>query len=212
MAKGEVYERMREDIISGVLAPGERLIETNLADRYGTSRTPIREALRRLEQDGLAERSARSLRVRVASPEEILEIYDVRIGLEGIAAHSAAEHASELDLARLRSAQEAMRELETGDPPTLARANRQFHETLWRASHNATLVDLLIRLHSHLLRYPETTLSYPGRWQAAIGEHEGLVAAIGDGRASEARRVAEEHMRRARDIRLKLYAVDAPGW
>src|SRR5215813_8225652 len=124
----DVYRRMHEDIVSGRLPSGTPLIETSLAAQYGTSRTPVREALRRLEQDGLAERADRSLRVRSASPEEILEIYDVRIALEGVAARSAAEHGTELDLLRLKTAQQAMRE---ADPGALALANRHFHEVLW---------------------------------------------------------------------------------
>jgi DNA-binding GntR family transcriptional regulator len=206
----DVYRRMHEDIVSGELAPGTPLIETSLASHYGTSRTPIREALRRLEQDGLAERAARSMRVRSASPEQILEIYDVRIALEGIAARSAAEHATELDLLRLNTAQQAMREADNEDSRALAQANRHFHETLWQAAHNSTLLDLLSHLNAHLLRYPETTLSWPGRLETALEEHDVLLDAIGRRDGVRAQHIAEEHMRSARNIRLNMYA-ERPG-
>ena len=202
----DVYRRMHDDIVSGRLPSGAPLIETNLAAQYGTSRTPVREALRRLEQDGLAERVDRSLRVRAASPEEILEIYDVRITLEGLAARSAAEHGTELDLLRLKAAQQAMREADADDARALAQTNRHFHETLWHAAHNSTLVDLLARLHAHLLRYPETTLSRPGRFAEALDEHELLLDAIGRHDGERAQRIAEDHMRTARNIRLRMYA------
>jgi DNA-binding GntR family transcriptional regulator len=200
-----VYEHLYADILSGKLEAGSALVEASLAARYGTSRTPVREALRRLEQDGLLERSARSLRVRSRSPEEILEVYEVRIALEGIAARSAAEKRTELDLMRLRTAADDMRNTQSRNPRAMAEANRRFHETLWAASHNSTLIDLLGRLHAHLLRYPETTLSEPGRWEEALDEHDDLVAAIAGRDQHRALQLAETHMTAARDIRIQQY-------
>src|SRR4051794_19779323 len=198
---------MHDDIVSGRPPSGASLIETSLAAQDRTNPTPIREALRRLEQDGLAERVDRSLRVRSASPEEILEIYDVRIALEGVAARSAAEHGTELDLLRLKAAQQAMRETTADEPRALAQANRHFHETMWHAAHNSTLVDLLTRLHAHLVRYPDTTLARPGRLPEALDEHDRLLDAIGRHDGARAQRIAEDHMRNARNIRLRMYAA-----
>ncbi len=201
-----VYERMRDDIVTGLLAPGAALVETALAGQYGTSRTPVREALRRLEQDGLIERGDRGMRVRSRSPEEILEIYEVRIVLETAAARSAAVRRTALDLLRLRQSHAAMVALDTDDDGTvLAEANRRFHELVWASSHNATLVDLLARLNSHLVRYPTTTLTYDGRWQAVLAEHERLLAALEAADADAAAAVAEAHMTAARDVRLAMY-------
>lgn len=206
-----VYERMREEIVSGELEAGIPLVETALATRYGTSRTPIREALQRLEQDGLVERADRGLRVRERSPEEILEIYEVRIILEAAAARAAAKRHTALDLMRLRGGHDNMRTVDSSDPRVTASANRRFHETIWAASHNATLIDMLTRLNSHLTRYPATTLTYPGRWQRVLEEHEQLIAAIEAGDEAKAARIAEEHMTAARDIRLRIYSEDAGG-
>lgn len=204
-----VYERMREEIVSGELEAGTPLVETTLASRYGTSRTPIREAFRRLEQDGLIERADRGLRVRERSPEEILEIYEVRIILEAAAARAAAHRHTPLDLVRLRSSHDNMRAAEPTDPRTTASLNRRFHEAIWAASHNATLIDMLSRLNSHLTRYPATTLTYPGRWPAVLEEHDRLIAAIEGKDDAKAARIAEEHMTAARDIRLRMYSEDA---
>ncbi|RNL87454.1 GntR family transcriptional regulator [Halostreptopolyspora alba] len=207
MADG-VYERLRTAIISGEWESGAQLPELSLAEHYGVSRTPIREALRRLEQDGLVERADRGMRVRGRSPEEILEIYEVRIVLEGAVASAAAKRRTEIDLIRLRRAAEAMAELDTTDAYAMATANRSFHETMWQASHNRTLIDLLTRLNDHLARYPATTLTRPGRWESALAEHDAILSAIENQHAEEAAERAEHHMAAARDIRLEMYAAE----
>jgi DNA-binding GntR family transcriptional regulator len=207
---GGVYDRLREDILSEELTEGAPLVELDLAARYGTSRTPVREALRRLEHDGLIERHDRSFTVRATSPEQVLEIYEIRIALEGIAARSAAEHRSSYHLARLRGAIEDMRAADPGDPRAMAATNLRFHQALWSAGRNATLVDLLGRLQSYITRYPATTLAEPGRWVQAIAEHTAMVDAIEARDEPTARRIAEEHMTTARAIRLR-HALAGPG-
>ena len=142
MAAG-VYEQLRQRIVSGDIPPGERLTEIALAEEFGISRTPVREALRRLEQDGLAERAARGMRVRERSPNEILEIYEVRILLEGAAARAAAIRRTPLDVARLEQLHEHMVKTEPVDAQAMEAANRRFHEMVWATSHNSTLIDLL---------------------------------------------------------------------
>lgn len=203
-----VYEQLREAILQGTFAPGQVLSENALAAEFGKSRTPIREALHRLEIEALVERVPRGMRVRASSPEEILDIYDVRITLEGAAAKAAAERASELDRARLRSAQRAMVEADD-TPQAKAASNRQFHEAIWTASHSPALVDLLHRLNVHLVRYPTTTLTHGDRWTAVLREHEELLAAIEARDGEAARRIAEHHMSGAREVRLRMYADTA---
>lgn len=215
----DVYQRLHDDVVSGELDPGEPLVETALAQRYGVSRTPVREALNRLEQDGTIERQHRSLRVRTRTPTEILEIYEVRITLEGLAAYEAAQNRTDWDLRRLASARRTMEGLRppdgggtttSADAATsaagLATANRAFHEALWTAGHNATLVDLLHRLHDHLRRYPETTLVSEGRWKRVLRDHVEMSTLIENRAAAAARDLAQRHMRAARDIRLTMFA------
>lgn len=206
----QVYARIRDEIVSGVLAPGTPLVELTMAQRYGTSRTPVREALRRLEQDGLVEPGVRGMRVRARSPEEILEIYDVRITLEVTAAKWAADRRTELDLVRLRRAAEQMAATDPTDGAAMADTNRRFHETVWAASHNATLVDVLRHLGAHLVRYPATTLTRPGRWETVLVEHARLVEAIAARDAVAAAAIAEQHMAAAREIRLQMAGEDEP--
>ena len=100
-----VYEQLRQSIIEGRLLPGESLVEANLASTYGVSRTPIREALTRLQQDGLVHRGDRGLVVRESTPEEILDIYETRVILEAQAARLAAKRRTEFELARIMNEQ-----------------------------------------------------------------------------------------------------------
>jgi DNA-binding GntR family transcriptional regulator len=201
-----VYTRLHEGIVNGKYPAGESLVETALAAQFGISRTPVREALRRLEQDGLVERGSRGMQVSRRSPEQILEIYEVRIILETAAARSAAEKRTALDLARLEQIHEAMLAASPDDPDNLAVTNRKFHEVLWAMSHNSTLIDLLKRLHSHLVRYPRTTLSYQDRYETVLEDHGELIDAIKSRDSERAASVAERHMTGARNTRLLMYA------
>ena len=203
-----VYERIRDAIVDGTIVPGEIVSENQLAADFGTSRTPVREALHRLEIEALVERLPRGVRVRETSPDEIIDIYDVRITLEGAAARAAAERATELDRRRLRATQDAM--IATGsDSRERAAVNRQFHEAIWAASHSPTLVDLLHRLNVHLVRYPTTTLTGNDRWEAVLREHEELLDAINSRDPLRAREIAEKHMAAAREVRMQMYAENS---
>jgi DNA-binding GntR family transcriptional regulator len=199
-----LYQQILEEVLEGNLRPGEILVETALGKRFGVSRTPIREALRMLEQDGVLERVNRGMRVRQTSPEEVLEIYGVRGILEGAAARDAASKRTDYDLATLDRIFGAMAEAKTGTPQEMAAVNRSFHLAIWRASGNRTLTDLLERLAVHLRRYPATTYLRAGRWDEALEEHRQLLEAIREKNPDTAGEVAERHMRAARDVRLDM--------
>lgn len=199
-----LYDRLRAAILNGEYRPGAVLVESAVAEAYDVSRTPVREALRRLEQDKILQRHGRQLMVRVTTPEEVLEIYDCRIVLEGMAAEWAALKRTDYDLAMLEQAHNRMAQFTDGTPADMARINHVFHERMWRASHNATLYDLLDRLEIHIRRYPEPTVSQPGRWREAVSEHGGVLEAIRAQDAALARRLASDHMAAARDLRLNM--------
>jgi DNA-binding GntR family transcriptional regulator len=198
------YEMMKQAILRGELEPGQPLVETALAEWCQVSRTPIREALTRLEHDGLAERNDRGLIVRRRSPEEILDIYETRIVLEATVGRVAAERRTEHDVRTLRRLVERARDV-TADDDRKVEVNRQFHKAMWHASHNESLLDLLERLNLHLARYPATTLSYPGRWEEAKHEHSAIVDAVKARDEAKAYDLALAHFTRARDIRLRLW-------
>jgi DNA-binding GntR family transcriptional regulator len=201
---GEPYETLKAAILKGDLQPGQQLVEQSLAEWCGVSRTPIREALRRLQQDGLVDRTDRGMAVKQRSPEEILDIYDTRLVLEGFAGRTAADRRTAFDLRTLRRWIERGNQLSESSPG-LVEANLGFHAAVWQATHNESLIDLLGRLNLHLARYPETTLAFPGRWDEARREHEELLDAIEARDGDLAQDIATRHFARARDIRLAIF-------
>lgn len=202
------YARIRQAILDGTYEPGAALVESAVAKWCGLSRTPVREALTRLEQDGLVARTDRGMIVRERTPEEILDIYEVRIGLETVAARIAAERATALDRVRLERLCRLAEEADPTNGDELAECNRKFHHGVVRASHNQSLIDVLDRLNMHLMRYPATALQYPGRWEKALVEHRSLVEAIAAGDPDRAAGLASHHFTTARDIRLSLWAME----
>lgn len=199
-----LYQQLLEEVLEGELQPGEILVETALGKKFGVSRTPIREALRMLEQDGVLERVNRGMRVRQTSSEEALEIYAVRMILEAAASRDAAGRRTDYDLATLERIFGTMAAAKTATPQEMAAINRSFHRAIWQASGNRTLTDLLERLAVHLRRYPATTYLRAGRWEEALEEHRQLLEAIREKNQDAAGEVAERHMRAARDVRIDM--------
>lgn len=200
----QVYRKLREEIAAGVLAPGSPLRETSLADRFGVSRTPVREALRRLEQDRLLVPGVRGMVVRAIDPHEVVQVYDMRVLLEAEAAEQAARDRGPADLLRLEGLLDRDRALVDPDDATRVRTNLEFHAAVWQATHNPVLVDLLERLTAHLVHAPHSTLSVGDRWRSAIDEHARLLEAVRERDEPAARRIAGEHLATAREIRLRL--------
>jgi DNA-binding GntR family transcriptional regulator len=199
-----LYKKLRAAVLDGEFKPGSILFEAAVAEAYGVSRTPVREALRALEKDGILQHRGRHLIVRVTTLEEVIEIYDCRIELEGIAAEWAATARTDNDLVLLELELSRMRRAALGTPSEKAVVNHGFHDRLWRSSHNATLVDLLSRLEIHTRRYPEPTVSQPGRWEEAVAEHIEIIEAIRQQDGRKAKRLSRGHMAAARDLRLRM--------
>ena len=198
------YEMIKAAIWDGTLEPGVQLVEAQLAEWCGVSRTPVREALTRLQHDGLVERNERGLVVRERSPEEILDIYEIRVVLEGMAARLAAERHTRMDGIRITKALERWNASTDGtNPADLVAMNQEFHRATWLASRSQTLIDLLERLTLHLGRYPATTLTAPGRLKTARSEHQEIADAVLAGAANAAAKAATDHFTAAMRIRLE---------
>lgn len=205
MRRPTPYDVLRDAIVSGELDPETPLVEARIAQWIGVSRTPVREALRRLESEGLVQRIDRSLHVRNRSPEEIFEIYNVRILLESAAAEAAAEGHSAGDRATIATALKRMEEAPSDtSAERMAELNVEFHAAVWKAGHNDTLLDLLDRLRIRLQRYRFTTYARRARWEPALDEHRQLAEAIFARDAPTAAAVTERHLIEARDLRLEL--------
>ncbi len=196
------YRRLLEEIRVGALRPGARLTETELADRLAISRTPVREALRRLEADGLVTHEPRvGAMVRALDHAEVMELYEMRSVIEGAAARLAARGASAVELEALGALNARM--ADERDPQRLAELNRAFHLTLIDAARNRYLVRAAAAVHKPLLILGPTTLDEDGRAEAAVAEHAAIMAALtardGDGAEAAMRR----HMDAAHRVRLR---------
>lgn len=199
----DAYALILEAIDRGDFKPGDRLVESDLAERFGVSRTPIREALQRLETQSLLTRDGRSLIVASLDHNERAELYVVRAELEGLAASLAARHATPEEVAVLRDMVEQDRAL-IGQPEAMARANRRFHQQIHLASHNRFLVQQLNLVHRSMALMATTSLAAEGRGEAAIAEHDAIVTAIESGDARAARETLKAHISKAFVTRLKL--------
>ncbi|MFD3191318.1 GntR family transcriptional regulator [Sedimentitalea sp. HM32M-2] len=202
----DAYNLILEAIDIGVYKPGDRLVESDLADRFGVSRTPIREALQRLETQSLLERDGRSLIVASLDHNQMAELYVVRRELEGLAARLAARHANEEEIAVLRAMVTADDSL-VGDPPALARANRRFHKQIHLASHNRYLVQQLDLVHRTMALMATTSLAAQGRGEIAQSEHDGIVAAIEARDEDMAEKALKDHISVAFMTRLQQDAT-----
>jgi DNA-binding GntR family transcriptional regulator len=201
----DAYGMILEAIDRGEYRPGDRLVESELAERFGVSRTPIREALQRLETQSMLSRDGRSLIVAALDHNQMSELYVVRAELEGLAARLAARHATPEEVKVLREMVAEDRAL-TGDPNALARANRRFHTQIHRASHNRYLVQQLDLVHRSMALMASTSLAVAGRGPVALDEHDRIVDAIAAGDAEAADRALREHISSAYETRLRADA------
>lgn len=198
------YQRLRADILDGTFAPGAELHETRLAETYGASRTPIREALNWLAHDGLLERAARGFRVREGTPEDVIEIYAARVALESEAAGAAAIRHTDLDMARLESLHGGC--CDAGDEATVRAGNFRFHDALWQAAHNTTITGLLVRLTTQLRIYDSGPPSTYGETDLLNAEHARILDALRSRDAPAAREAMRQHLERSREHRIRLFA------
>jgi DNA-binding GntR family transcriptional regulator len=198
------YAQLRRDVLDGAFAAEDLLQESSLTGRYGVSRTPVREALARLEQDGLLERVPRGYRIRSGTPEDVLDIYDARTALEGVAAAGAARRRTELELARLESLHE---DADAAAPEEQRRLNTLWHQALWAASHNATVIGLLDRLTAQLRIYDGARSESADDLAATRVEHGAVLAALRERDPEGARSAVGAHLERSRDLRLRAFAA-----
>jgi len=198
----DAYDLILDAIDTGIYRPGSRLVESELAERFGVSRTPIREALQRLETQSLLTRDGRSLIVASLDHAQTAELYAVRQELEGLAAKLAAKHAAEEEIEVLRSMVKADYAL-LNDPEALARANRRFHHQIHLASHNRYLVQQLDLVYRSMALMARTSLAASGRGEMALKEHAAIVDAIAAGDGERAAQALKDHLSIAFVVRLK---------
>lgn len=203
----DVFEALQAEILEGAIRPGDRLKEADLATRFGLSRTPVREALRRLETRGLlVHQPHKGMVVAELEPSAIGELYVMREMLDGAAAALAAQHATETEIRAMEDQVDRDRAIEH-HPDHLAASNRAFHAAIYRAAHNRFLVKSSDALAEALALLGPTTLSAEGRASRSIEEHAAIVAAIRARAPEDADAAARHHIRNA--FRTRLLQLDA---
>lgn len=203
--KDDAYSLILSAIEAGTYRPGDRLVESELAERFGVSRTPVREALQRLETQQMLVRDGRSLIVASLDHNQLAELYIVRAELEALAARLAARHATPEEV-RVLAQMLAEDQKSASDPEALARANKRFHRQIHLASHNRYLVQQLDLVHRSMALMAKTSLAAEGRSATALAEHQRIVEAITAGDGAAADRELRQHISMAWETRLKLEA------
>lgn len=202
----DAYSLILDAIEAGVYKPGDRLVESELAERMGVSRTPVREALQRLETQGMLARDGRSLIVASLDHNQLAELYTVRAELEGLAARLAARHATDEEIRVLRGMVEDDRGLLGGDPRILSKANKRFHRLIHLASHNRFLVQQLDLVHRAMALMATTSFAAEGRDEIAISEHDEIVRALEAHDGDAAHGALKSHISKAFETRLRVDA------
>ncbi|TJZ93405.1 GntR family transcriptional regulator [Paracoccus gahaiensis] len=201
----DAYSLILTAIEGGTYRPGDRLVESELAERFGVSRTPVREALQRLETQAMLVRDGRSLIVASLDHNQLAELYTVRAELEALAGRLAARHATPEEVRVLAQMVDEDRRAK-GDPEVLARSNKRFHRQIHLASHNRYLVQQLDLVHRTMALMARTSLAAEGRGETALAEHGRIVDAIAAGDGQAADRALRQHISMAWETRLRLDA------
>jgi len=194
-----VFEHLREAIMAGALRPGERLMELQLAEDMGVSRTPVREAIRKLELEGLVSMIARrGAYVSDLSIRDIVETFEVRAALESLAAGLAAERIVPEELEQLERVLVEIGECELeGDVNRAVELDEKFHALLFAATRNSRLSQIVSNLREQIARFRRTSLATPGRIRAVFYEHKRIIEAISDRNSTLAQTLAKEHIESA---------------
>ncbi len=196
-----VYEAIRKAILRGEYCPGQKLVERKIAEHLGVSRTPVREALRKLELEGLVEHiPGKGVIVAKLSPREVWEIYNIRAVLEGLAARFAAQNVTPEQLAHLEEIVREMEEaVETRDSEKLSGLHMKFHEAIYEAAGSARLQSMLSSLVDYIMAFTRVGYAVPGRVREATEEHREIFEAIKRNSPQEAEQLSREHVERSCD-------------
>lgn len=197
--RARVFLQLQNDILNGKYTAGNSLIETKLSEELGVSRTPIREAFRQLELEGLVQLIPnKGVIVKGITPKDIEDIYTIRMMIEGLAARWAAVNITPSELDELREALE-LEEFYTlkNDTTHLLKFDSRFHDIIFKASKSKPLMHMLSTFHLYVQRARNVSLAAPGRAHHALAEHQAIYAAIAAGDAEKAEQLTTEHIRKA---------------
>ena len=204
-----VCESLREAIRNGVLKPGERIMEIQLAEELGVSRTPVREAIRKLELEGyVVMMPRRGTYVASMSIRDINEIFEIRTALESLSNGLAADHITDDELEHLQRLLVIIGGyIKEGNIEKIVETDIEFHDLLYHAARNERLVGIISNLRDQLTRFRTLSMSYPGRLEATLEEHRLIVEAIAQGDRKAASKAAERHMENSEKTLLKAMEI-----
>lgn len=206
----QIFEKLEDDIITGVYARGEILTELKLVEELGVSRTPIRDALRRLEHERLIQETGKGSMVLGITVDDLIDIMDIRIRIEGLAASYAAKNRTEEDIAQITSLCD-LQDYYYGkmDLDRLREVDDKFHDLIYDLNPRSIIRDTLVPLHKKTLRFRRISIADDVRVKESVNEHRAIGKAIIDGDEELACRLMEEHISNAKKnmiARLKTNA------
>ncbi len=198
----QVYSALRDAIVSGKLKPGERIVEDRICAELGVSRSPLREALRKLEGEGLVSiLPRRGAIVTELTQRDQLDLFAVREALEGLAANLGAQHITPAELAELEDICLAMEQcIRARDMSTVVTLNTQFHELVAKTSRNRWIREFLLSIRAQTRRLYRSAIEKPDRAVESVGEHRLIIDALRQGDGVHAEALARRHVQRARDV------------
>ena len=208
----QIFEQLERDILSGKYPRGELLTELRLSEELGVSRTPIREAIRRLEQENILEEAGRGVTVVGISKQDMLDMYEIRIRIEGLAAEWAAARIGDEELNQIRETLELQRyytEKGGSHSDQIKNLDSQFHELVYRACGSRALTDTLLGLHKKMTKFRMASVSKQSRALQSVEEHEAILAALSAHDAEAAGEAMTAHVVNARDRMRDMGDEDA---
>ncbi|MEA4964490.1 MAG: GntR family transcriptional regulator [Oscillospiraceae bacterium] len=195
----KVFEKLENDIIFGVYPRGEVLTELKLVEQLGVSRTPIREALRRLSQERLIEDTGKGSVVLGITDDDLLDILNIRLNVEGLASYYAAKNITKDGLEELKHIVDLQEFYFTkGDTDHIREMDDEFHALICRLSKRTVISDTLTPLHRKTQRYRKASIENKTRMGQVVREHRNIYDAISTGNAGLAQRLTEEHIKNAK--------------
>lgn len=191
-----VFNTLRDAILKGDFAPGERLMEKQLAERLGVSRTPIREAIRKLELEGLVMMMPRKgAEVASVTGKDISDVLEVRATLEALAVKLACKKMSEQDFEELVTVNEAFKKAAMEkDVKTLIEKDIEFHDVIFHSSNNDKLIQIINNLREQIYRFRVEYIYKMKSYDNLVSEHDEIVSAMKERRGNEASQIAHRHI------------------
>lgn len=195
-----VFEKLEEDILQGRYARGETVTELRLTKELGVSRTPIHDALLRLEQERLVEDNGRGYTIKGITWEDLQDIMDIRLNVEGLATYYAAQNRTPEELRELQNIVE-LQEFYTAkkDADHIMAQDDQFHAALCRICRHHVISDTLVPLHRKIQRYRRASIANENRMQVMVTEHRAIFDAVAAGDAEAARQLTVQHVQNAKN-------------